>query len=137
MTATTAITRSFVVMVWIASLGALTSCATPKPNLVELAFLNGMQADEHGDLPEAASSYKRTTALDPSFCSGYFNLGDVYERQANTKEAIGAFETALSCFKGKSPQSPGVYSASTLKLDIERTTKRIDKLKGATSHSPQ
>ena len=137
MTATTAITRSFVAMMWIASLGGLTSCATPKPNLVELAFLNGMQADKHGNLPEAASNYKQTTVLDPSFCSGYFNLGDVYERQANTDDAIGAFEKALSCFKVKSPQSPGVYSASALNLDIERATKRIDKLKGVLSQSPQ
>ena len=126
-------------MVWVAAFVALPSCAhpAPKPNLVELAFLDGMQAEKRGDLSEAASKYKQTTVIDPEFCSGYFNLGDVYERQLMTDEAIGAFEKALSCFKGKTPQSPGVYSATTLKLDTEQTARRIKKLKGTISKPPQ
>jgi tetratricopeptide (TPR) repeat protein len=114
---------------------ALASCSSdrPQPNLVELAFLEGTQAERRGDLSEAASKYSQSTVLDPTFCSGYFNLGNVYERQSRRSEALASFEKALICFKSESPQSPRVYSETALKLDIERTSKRIEKLRETTA----
>lgn len=105
------------------------------PDLVAQAFWDGMQAEKRGDLSEAASKYKQTVVLDPTFCSGYFNLGDVNERQTKSTEALNSFERALSCFTSESPQSPRVYSETTLKLDIDRTAKRIEKLKSGV-HRP-
>jgi len=127
----------YVGIVAVACLGALASCSSEKrqPNLVELAFLDGMQAEKRGDLSEAASKYSQATVLDPRFCSGYFSLGDVYERQRRGSEALASFEKALACFKSESSQSPRVYSETTLKLDIERTNKRIEKVK-TTSAQP-
>jgi tetratricopeptide (TPR) repeat protein len=121
------------------SLAALAACTqkNPKPNLVELAFLQGMQAEKRGDLSEAVSKYLQTTALDSTFCSGYFASGNVYERQAKVDEAMASFEKALACFKGESPTSPRVYSESTLKADIQRTTNRIAKLKATVPQTPQ
>ena len=117
---------------------ALASCSqqTPKPNLVELAFLQGMQAERRGDLSEAVSKYLQSTSLDSTFCSGYFASGNIYERQARIGEAIASFEKALTCFKSESPTSPRVYSATTLKADIERTSNRLAKLKATTQQAP-
>ena len=122
---------SVVRIVVFACLGALGSCSSekPQPNLVELAFLDGMQAERRGDLSEAAAKYNQSTVLDPMFCSGYFNLGGIYERQTRNSEALASFEKALICFKSETSRSPRVYSETTRKLDIERTTKRIEKLK--------
>jgi tetratricopeptide (TPR) repeat protein len=123
----------------VVSLAVLLSCSTERtqPNSVEIAFLSGIQAEKRGDLAQAASSFNESTVLDPNFCSGYFNLGDVYERQAKTGEAIDSFEKALTCFRSETPKSPHVYSESALKLDIERTSNRIDKLKAGMSQPTQ
>ena len=107
------------------------------PNRVELAFLEGTQARARGDLPEAAAKFKQTTELDAQFCSGYFDLADVYERQGKADQAIEAFQNALKCFKSDAAHSPANRSEAFRKGEIERTTKRIDKLKGAIAQSPQ
>jgi tetratricopeptide (TPR) repeat protein len=134
------VTRAFggIGIAVLACFGALASCSSgrPQPNTVELTFLDGTQAERQGDLAEAASKYGQTTVLDPTFCSGYFNLGNVYERQTRNREALASFEKALICFKSESPQSPRVYSEATLKMDIELTGKRIEKLK-QTSAQPR
>lgn len=134
------VTRAFwsIGIAVLACYGALASCSSGRPqsNKVELTFLDGTQAERRGDLAEAASKYSQTTVRDPTFCSGYFNLGDVFERQTRNSEALASFGKALSCFKSESTQSPRVYSETTLKMDIERTGKRIEKLK-ETSVQPQ
>ena len=107
------------------------------PDLVGLAFLDGMQADKRGDLSEAASQYKQTTLLDPMFCSGYFNLGDAYERQSKADEALASFQKTLACFQGGTVHSfLGPPSAQILKGEILRTNKRIEALQ-KTSPGPQ
>lgn len=100
------------------------------PDLVAQAFLDGMQAEKRGELSGAASRYKQATVLDPVFCSGYFNLGDAYERQAKTSEALVSFQEALACFQGGRVHSfLGPPSEVILNGDIQRTNKRIEKLK--------
>jgi tetratricopeptide (TPR) repeat protein len=108
-----------------------------EPDRLGLAYLAGTQAEKRGDLSDAASKYEQTTMLDPKFCSGYFNLGAVYERQSRIPEAIASFERALTCFRSGSVHSfMGMYSESARKLDVERTMKRIEGLKAA-SAQPQ
>ena len=99
------------------------------PDLVGLAYLDGMQADKRGDLSGAAAKYMQATLLDPKFCSGYFDLGNTYERQTKTSEALASFQRALACFQGGTVHSfLGRPSEQILKGEILRTTKRIEAL---------
>jgi hypothetical protein len=106
------------------------------PDRVGLAFLEGTQALDHGDLPGAAAKFKLATELDGQFCDGYLELGNVYERQGKADPAIRAFEDGLKCLKSDSPHwlfGPPCEGVRT--VEIERATRRIEKLKAASTQS--
>jgi Flp pilus assembly protein TadD len=62
----------------------------------EKAFAEGAQAQQAGQLPEAAAAYLRATKADPGYFDPYYNLGIVSLESGNLPQALLADETALA-----------------------------------------
>ena len=62
----------------------------------EKAFVEGAQAQQGRQLPEAATAYRRATQLDPGYFEAYYNLGVVSVQTGNFPQALTAYDTALA-----------------------------------------
>jgi cytochrome c-type biogenesis protein CcmH/NrfG len=62
----------------------------------EKAFTEGSQAQQAGELPQAAAAYRRATEADPGYFAPYYNLGIVSLESGNLPQALSAYETALA-----------------------------------------
>lgn len=62
----------------------------------EKAFAAGSQAQQGGQLSQAAQYYRQATEDDPGYFDPYYNLGVVCVRSGNLADALQAYETALA-----------------------------------------
>jgi len=64
------------------------------------AFVEGAQAQQARQLPEAITAYRRAIQLDPAYFDAYYNLGVVSVQAGNLSQALSAYETALAIDPG-------------------------------------
>lgn len=62
----------------------------------EKAFKEGSQAQQAGQLAEAAQAYQRAIEADPGYFDPYYNLGVVSVRSGKLSQGLLAYETALA-----------------------------------------
>ncbi len=62
----------------------------------EVAFAQGVEAQQSHRLPEARQAYRRATQLDPSFFDAWYNLGLATAASGDVQTALLVYETALS-----------------------------------------
>lgn len=62
----------------------------------EKFFLQGLQSQRAGELPDALQSYRHATATDPAYFEAYYNLGIAAAAAGDLPQALSAGEFALS-----------------------------------------
>jgi len=104
-------------------------------SLFEFAFKT-WQAEEAGNYDEALRLYSASVEFDSLFCDGYLGSGAIYQRQGKDDLAISFLEKGLACLNGPAVHSAFDYSETMRQVEIFLATKRLEKLKAATSQSP-
>jgi cytochrome c-type biogenesis protein CcmH/NrfG len=62
----------------------------------EKVFVEGAQAQQAKQLPEAATAYRKATQVDPGYFEAYYNLGVVSVQIGNLPQALAAYEVAIA-----------------------------------------
>ena len=104
-------------------------------SLSELTF-RAYLAEQAGNYDEALRQYSASVELDNLYCDGYLGSGAIYQRQGKDDLAITFLEKGLACLNGPAVHSAFDYSETMRQVEIFLATKRLEKLKAATSQSP-
>ncbi|NET39659.1 MAG: tetratricopeptide repeat protein, partial [Cyanothece sp. SIO1E1] len=59
-------------------------------------YYSGIYLEQQNELDRAIQSYLRTVQIDPTFESGYYKLGSIYERKGDIKQAEALYREALA-----------------------------------------
>jgi tetratricopeptide (TPR) repeat protein len=75
------------------------------------ALLNiGVRQQEQGDLTAAIAAYEEAIQLKPNFAKAHYDLGVVYNRLGNHRQAISAYRNRLHLLAGKSEDADTLYN---------------------------
>jgi tetratricopeptide (TPR) repeat protein len=118
---------------------AVLSVATPSGALVRSGRAGALavQADvwrRAGDLPRAAETAERATALDPGSVVAWYNLGVIEEAAGRREQAEAAYRSALRA-EPLHPESTGNLAA--LLLSSRRAAEAVELLRPAVEAAPR
>ncbi len=95
------------------------------PRNVYLLTEVGESAEASGDLERAYWAYKRAIRLDPSFPDPYRHLGQLYEKEGRTKQAVAALQNYLRYAGEDADIEPAMQSLRSMLGDEDEDTSEI------------
>jgi tetratricopeptide (TPR) repeat protein len=96
-------------------------------------FLDGCEADDHGELARAEQCYRRALEIDPSLAAAHTNLGTLRYQRGDLEGARAAFEQALD-YEPNQPEAR--FNLGNLLDDLGETEHAIAELRRVCTLSP-
>lgn len=95
------------------------------PRNVYLLTEVGELAEASGDLERAHWAYKRAIRLDPSFSDPYRHLGQLYEKEGRTKQAVAVLQNYLRHAGDDADIEPAIQSLRSMLGDEDEGTSEL------------
>lgn len=95
------------------------------PRNVHMLNEVGELAEAAGDLERAHWAFKRAIRLDPSYADPYRNLGQLYEKEGRTKQAVSVLQNYLRYAGDEADIEPAMQSLRSLLGDDDEDTSEL------------